>query len=155
MSWGTSVLTTIKKYLDAIQGGTKTIEDVVVNQEAILDNIRSTQSAALLTLTGAEQTLYEFIPTTTSLFTGGYVDLTAMAADDIVIIRGYRKLKSGGAYVCFTGDLTYTGVPEIKCVELAGGRWVRYGIKFTIQQTQATTSYKTIDHEWADAAPGV
>ena len=156
MAFGTSILKTIKKYIDAIQGGTKTIEDVVVNQETVLDLARNAQSASLL-LTAAEQTMYEFVPTAASLFSAGYIDLTTLAADDIVIIKGYRKHKSGGAYVQFTvdADMTYTGVQVPAGKEILGNRPVMYGLKYTITQTQATTSYKTIDTEFFDASPGV
>ena len=136
-----------------IQGGSETLESIVTNQEAMLDVVRSAQSGSLL-MTGSEQTLYEFIPTATSLFAGGNVDLTTMAADDILDLKIYKKIKSGGAYaLCST--VTYTGVQAVPLVEIAGDRYNRYSLKITATQTQATTSYKTIDHEWYDASPGV
>lgn len=149
-----------KKLLDTmlgLQGGTTTMEDLKVGQESILDLARSAQSAALLTLTGAEQTMYEYVPATVSLFSAGFVDLSLLAADDIVVIKGYRKLKSGGAYVKFTNDTdtTFTGVQDPACIEMLGNRPILYGLKYTITQTQATTSYKTVDHVWFDASPGV
>lgn len=155
MSWGSEFYLALKNTILALQGGTKTIEDLAIYHEAVLDNTRSQLSAALLTLDGTEQTLYEFVPTATSMFTGGNIDLTAMAADDIVVIKIYKKIKSGGAYVKFAPSLTLTGVQDPAGIEIAGNRLTRYGIKITIQQTQHTTSFKTIDHEWYDAAPGV
>lgn len=138
----------------SLRGGTNTIESIVVNQETILDAMRSAQSAALLTMTGAEQTLYEYTPTATSVFLGGNVDLSLMAADDIIDLKIYKKIKSGGAYaLCST--VSYTGVQAVPLVEFAADRYNRYGIKVTATQTQATTSYKTIDTEFFDASPGV
>ena len=152
-----SFISDTKKILNqilGIQGGTATLESLKVGQEAVLDAIRSAQSAALLTMTGDEQTLYEFIPTATSVFLGGNVDLSLLAADDILDLKIYKKIKSGGAYaLCST--VTYTGVQTVPLVEFAGDRFNLYSIKVTATQTQATTSYKTIDHEWYDASPGV
>lgn len=155
-----SFIDNTKKILNqilAIQGGTATLESITVNQETILDAMRSAQSAALLTMTGDEQTLYEFIPTATSVFLGGSVDLSLLASDDILVLKLYKKVKSGGAYVQFSDDTdwTFTGVQAPAGIEIAGNMFNRYGIKVTATQTQATTSYKTIDHEWYDASPGV
>lgn len=152
-----AIYSLLKNLILGIQGGTATLESITVNQEAVLDAARSAQSAALLTMTGAEQTLYEKSSTTLWLFEGGNIDLSALAADDTAIIRIYKKIKSGGAYVKFTSDpdLTFTGVQDPPGIEIAGDRFNTYGLKVTIQQTVAGTSYKTIDHEWADAAPGV
>jgi len=138
----------------SLRGGTNTVESIVVNQETILDAMRSAQSAALLTMTGAEQTLYEYTPTATSVFLGGNIDLSLEAADDVFDIKIYKKIKSGGAYA-LCSSVTYTGVQAVPLVEIAGDRYNRYGIKVTATQSTATTSYKTIDHEWFDASPGV
>ena len=138
----------------SLRGGTKTVEDIVVNQETILDAMRSAQSTALLTMDGTEQTLYEFVPTATSVFLGGNVDLSLMAADDIIDLKIYKKIKSGGAYA-LCSNVTYTGVQAVPLAEFAADRYCRYGLKITATQTQATTSYKTIDTEFFDASPGV
>jgi len=139
--------------IDAVQGGTATLESIVTNQEAILDATRSTSSTTT-TLTNAEQVLYELVPTASSEFLGGNIDLTNLAANDAVTVNIYKKIKSGGAYVlCST--VTYSGVQAVPLIEIAGGRMNMYSIKVTAVQGTSGTSYKAIDHEWFDAAPGV
>lgn len=143
----------IKKLISALQGGTGTVESIITNQESILDATRSAQSGTI-TLTNAEQVLYELVPTASSEFLGGNINLTNMAADDAMTINIYKKIKTGGAYIlCST--VTYTGVTAPALIEIAGGRMNMYSIKVTAVQGTSGTSYKAIDHEWFDAAPGV
>lgn len=143
----------IKKLISALQGGTGTVESIITNQEAILDAQRSASSGTT-TMGGTAQTLYEYVPTASSEFLGGNIDLTNMAIDDIIVIDIYKKIKSGGAYVlCQT--TTYTAVQAVPLIEIAGNRFNRYSIKVVATQTQATTSYKAVDFEFYDAAPGL
>lgn len=138
----------------ALRGGTKTVEDVVVNQETILDAMRSAQSAAY-TMTGSEVTLYEFVPTATSMICGGNIDLTTMASGDTVVIKIYAKNVSGGAYVQLSADAanTYNDAQTPALKLFAGGIFNRYGYKITATQTAGTN--RTFNCEFFDAAPGV
>lgn len=141
----------IAAQLTAIQGGVETLESIKTDIEQGLD---LAVVAASTTMTGAVLTLLEFIPTAPSMFEGGAVDLTNMVAGDTVVIKVYRKIKSGGNYILESDDSvnTYSGAQSIPLKEIAGCP-VRYGYKVTIQQTAGTN--RVIDNIWFTAAPGV
>jgi len=138
----------------ALRGGTNTVESIVVNQETILDTMRSALSASY-TMTGSEVTLYEFTPTATSLFNGGSIDMTTMAAGDTILVKMYAKNASGGAYVQFSnnGVWTFNDAQSVALKLIEGGVFNRYGIKITATQSAGTN--RTLPCEFFDAAPGV
>jgi len=144
----------IKKLILAIQGGASTIETIVTNQETILDAMRSALSTTY-TMTGSEITLYEFVPTASSEFLGGSIDMSTMQAGDTIVLKLYLKNVSGGAYTQFSENAAYTyvdaQVPAMKI--LSGGVFNRYGFKITATQTAGTN--RALVAEWFDAAPGI
>ncbi len=87
----------------------------------------------VLVADGTEQVLVEAVGL---LNLEGYVDLSAMAEGDTVVLKRYVKIQEGGEYKLHASE-TYTGVqaePLIRFPFIAG----YYGIKVTLQQTSGT-----------------
>lgn len=109
--------------------------------DAILD---LTRSGGSLAMDGNEQNLYIndapaalFTPLTLK------VDLTSMASNDIVVLREYYRLKSGGSYIK-EDEVSFSDAQTIPLKIV----WLRsnlYGVKMTIQQTAGTN--RTFDWE--------
>jgi hypothetical protein len=148
---GITSLAPIANQLTAIQGGVETLESIKTDIEQGLD---LAVTSASTTMTGSALTLIEFIPTAPSAFEGGAIDLTNMATGDTVIVKVYRKIKSGGNYIQESDDVvnTYSGA-QVPALKEYPGCPVRYGYKLTIQQTAGTN--RVIDNIWFTAAPGV
>lgn len=151
MSVGVKSLLPISSQLTAIQDGTKTLESIGTDVENLL---YMNGSSASTTMTGAELTLLEYIPTTLAQFEGGAIDLTNMDAGDTIIIKIYKKIKSDGNYIQQSDNIinTYTGaqVPALKDI---GGSPIKYGLKITATQSAGTN--RVIDSLWFTSAPGV
>ena len=141
----------ITTQLTAMQGGVETLESIKTDIEQGLD---LAVASASTTMTGAALTLLEFIPTAPSYFDGGALDLTNLQAGDTVVVKIYRKIKSGGNYIQESIDsvFTFTGAQTEPLKEVSG-RPVRYGIKITITQTAGTN--RVIDNIFFTSAPGV
>jgi hypothetical protein len=147
----TDALEKIRDQQTLMQGGVETLESIKTDIEQVLD---LAVASASTTMTGAALTLLEFVPTVPSYFDGGAMDLTNLAAGDTVVVKIYRKIKSGGNYIqeSIGSVFTFTGAQTEPLKEISG-RPVRYGIKITIQQTAGTN--RVIDNIWFTAAPGV
>lgn len=146
---GEAVKTTaLAAQLTAIQGGSETLETIKTDLEGVLD---MTTTAVSTTMTGAELTLFEFVPTAPSFFEGGKIDLTNMEASDTIVVKMYHKIKSGGNYILETST-SYAGAqdPDLKVIN---GFACRYGVKITATQSAGTN--RVIDSLWATSAPGV
>jgi len=96
-----------------------------------------------LTMDGTEQNLLLYEPATAT-YVGGYIDLSPMATGDVVEIRLYAVIKSGGAYVLWHVD-TYEGV-QTEPLLMIPFKPLYYGIKITIKQVAGT--YKTFDYQF-------
>ena len=148
-------LKTINDKQDLIQPiAADNLSTLTAEAEAVLDLARSPDSGTK-TLTGGEDTLYEETDATAFLFNGGSIDLSNQAGGDTVIIRQYKKIKSGGAYVGFTDDAvwTFAGVPDPLLINISGDHGNMYGFKVTIEQTVVAAPFD-VDHEWYDSKQG-
>ncbi|MBE3137655.1 MAG: hypothetical protein IMZ43_09755 [Thermoplasmata archaeon] len=110
-----------------------------------------TEEGGTLTGTNAEQNLYiNNAPAGIYIPAGIFVDFDNMAADDIAEIRIYYRIKTGGGlqpfeyYALTAADGGLTNGLKGVYYPL---KYNRFGIKVTLVQTQATTSYKTYDYE--------
>jgi hypothetical protein len=114
--------------------------------------------AAGLLMTGAEQTLYDInglgIPW---IFNGGYIDLSPLAAGDVVIVRIYVTSGDGVNLRKLTLDAsnTYTGVCDPPQIEVPELEPCSYEVKVTIQQTVVPVAYKTLFCHFYDSVRGV
>lgn len=97
-----------------------------------------TESSILMD--GTEKTLIEKTDTL-QCYLEGDVDLTPMVAGNVVVIKEYMKIKSGGAYVLYATQ-TFNDVQTVPLVHIITKANKR-SIKVTATQTDAT--YKTID----------
>ena len=96
-----------------------------------------------LTADGTEQAIYEITPTVTLTPASITLDLGEMIAGDIVVIRMYSKVKSGGDYELIDTQ-TYLDSKTIPAINITG--WPnRYGWKTTIEQTEGV--FKDFDWE--------
>ena len=80
----------------------------------------------------------------------GYIDLTNMGASDIVVVKEYVKLKSGGSFIVYA-TTTYNGVqaePAIHAVR----KLSEYGWRVTLQQTDGVN--RDYDYEFLKEAGG-
>ena len=147
----TDSLEAIRDKVDAVQGGTQTLESIGTDVKGVLD---LTTTAATATMDGSEDTLFEFVPTSPSMFEGGSIDLTNMAASDTIVFKIYQKIKSGGNYIKLSDDAanTYADAqdPDLKVID---GFPVRYGVKITAEQTAGTN--RALDTLFTTSAPGV
>ena len=148
-------LKTINDKQDLIQPiAADNLSTLTAEAEAVLDLARSGDSGTK-TLTGGEDTLYEETDATAFLFNGGSIDLSNQAGGDTVVIRQYKKIKSGGAYVGFTDDAvwTFAGVPDPLLIDISGDHGNMYGFKVTIEHTVVAAPFD-VDHEWYDSKQG-
>jgi hypothetical protein len=153
-----ATISDLYRLLKQVMGGANNIQTVKDDLDAELDLAQDTLiGTAGLLLTAAEQTIYDRnnagIP---FIFNGGYIDLSPLAANDIVIIRTTVTSGDGVNLRQVSIDLvnTYTGVvtpPMIVIPELPP---TSYEIKITIQQTAAPVSYKTIFPHLYDSVRG-
>jgi len=79
---------------------------------------------------GTEQLVVE-VPGIVSL--EGYIDLSAMASGDTVVIKRYVRIEDGGEYRLHASE-TYIGVQEEPLVRFPP-MVSYYGMKITLQQT--------------------
>jgi hypothetical protein len=90
-----------------------------------------------VTASGSETTVIEDeLSGNPPRFLEGYIDLSALATGDTIIIRQYIKITSTGSYVKYAEE-TYSGpqdLPLLYIVTKPG----RYGIKITVVQTAGT-----------------
>lgn len=143
-----TLLDSIIAQITAVQGGAQTIESVGTDVKNILD---MTHTAASVTMTGSEVTLFEFVPTTPSMFEGGKIDLTNMAAGDTIVVKMYHKIKSGGNYILQTSTSYADDVsPDLIVID---GFACRYGVKVTATQSGGTN--RVLDCAFVTSAPGV
>lgn len=134
--------------ITAVQGGSQTLESIGTDVKNVFD---MTHTAASVTMTGSEVTLFEFVPTAPSMFEGGKIDLTNMAAGDTIVVKTYHKIKSGGNYILETSTSYADDVsPDLKVIN---GFACRYGVKITATQSAGTN--RIIDCAFATSAPGV
>ena len=133
---------------------TKNISTNAAELEAILDLARAGDSGTT-TLDGNEQTLYEETDATAFCLNNFCIDLSNQAAGDTVIIRIYKKIKSGGGYIQITLDAAYTfaDAQDPEGIEFLGPWWSIYGIKVTIQQTVVAAAFD-VDAEFYDSKAG-
>jgi len=155
-------LQAISEKIDAVQGGAETIQSLSDELDAQLDLARSTDSGDVV-MDGTEKTLYEEDGGSYPFMClGGSINWTGLnaGAGEDTIIKGYKKLKSGGAYVefykeTFLGaalpDPLDTPVPRnanTDCVPLTFPN--TYGVKFTATQAAIGGGWNTIASEWYD-----
>ena len=143
--------------IDGLQGGTETVESLKTDMEDILDVARSAQSIAYTPVVGAAETIvYEKTPTAGSveLVNEFSIDLTNMVADDVLTIRLYKKLASGGAYLLASADasFTYSNAQTVLCVSPFKNVFNTYGLKIVIVQSAGTA--RAFQTETIDSAPG-
>lgn len=143
-----TLLDSIIAQLTAIQGGSQTLESIGTDVKNVFD---MTHTAATATMTGSEVTLFEFVPTAPSYFEGGSIDMTNMAAGDTIVVKVYRKIKSGGNYI-LESTTSYADDLAPALVAVAGFA-TRYGVKVTATQSGGTN--RTLDTAFATSAPGV
>ena len=101
----------------------------------------TTPTEASITMTGSEQTLIE-ITDVKSSEVEAWVDLTPMQSGDTIVVKYYRKMKSGGTYAIYANE-TYSNAQSIPALCIMSKKVYR-DTKVTAQQT-ATGSYRTLD----------
>jgi hypothetical protein len=153
----TSLAPVITK-INAIQGGTATLESITTQLEQTLDAARSGLSASYTPTVGAGETVvYEVTPAvgTVQVALSLRIDLTNMQAGDTLIIRKYLINISGGAYTLASADaaFTFANVQTVKMVELFENVYNTYGLKFVIVQSTGTA--RAFVAECIDAAAGI
>ena len=133
---------------------TKNISTNAAELEAILDLARAGDSGST-TLDGSEQTIYEETDTTAFMLNDFCVDLSNQAGGDTVIIRIYKKIKSGGGYIQITDDAVYVyaGVQDPEGINFIGPWCSIYGIKVTIEHTVVAAAFD-VDAEFNDSKAG-
>ncbi|MBN1188602.1 MAG: hypothetical protein JXA46_02515 [Dehalococcoidales bacterium] len=81
---------------------------------------------------GTEQVLVEQTDGVSSLLEG-YVDMSNMTGGDIIVIRQYMKIKTGGDYVKYAEE-TYTGAQPTPLVYISA-KPANIAVKVTAEQT--------------------
>jgi len=71
----------------------------------------------------------------------GYIDLTAMACGDTIVIRQSMQVKAAGGYILYAEE-TYTGVQAIPLLHIVT-KTAKTKIKVEAEQTNV--AYKTLD----------
>lgn len=134
--------------LDAIQGGSNSIETIQTTVDAILDLAREGASGTLTPTDTSENTLIELLAQTNPFeFGGGSIKLDNMENGDTVIIRIYKKIAVGDTYANPFDTLTKPNV-QSHSIEI-GGFHNQYGFKVTLAQTTTgAAGYKAFKHEW-------
>lgn len=145
--------------IDAIQGGTATLESVKTAQETILDVARSSQSGAYTSVIDTEVICYAKVPTIIPEVIANFrIDLTNMTSVDTLIIRKYLIIESGGSYLLASTDAAYTyaGEQTVKVVSLFENSINSYGCKFVIlHSVSGGTDVRVFKTECFDASSGV
>jgi len=108
-----------------------------------LDNIPAYESPveASILMDGSEQVLVSKEDDKIGVL-DGYVDLTTMAADDVIVIRQSMQVKAAGAYVKYAEE-TYSGPQTIPLLHIVT-KTAKDKIKVTAEQTGIGT-YRTLD----------
>lgn len=155
----------IRDKIDAIQGGTETLESLDDELDAMLDLARTDSGTE--TMDGTELTLYEESDTTAFAWFPTWVDFSGAnfgAGEDTTIIL-YTKIKSGGNYREVwrnTHPYLETALPDPVCVQIPNGDdgpdiaefKNLYGVKMTGQQALIGAGWNDYDHEQFDAKAG-
>lgn len=117
---------------------------------SLLSFKRSSQSGTYA-MTAAWQTVYAESCTQPYLFAGGHIDLTNMAAGDIINVRIQKVIAPGGAWVSHD-QMAYNGAqPAIHpAIDIASVPDV-YGVRIQMQQTAVAVALLNIDCEFYDA----
>lgn len=122
--------------IESIQGGSESIQTLWNQLNNLLDLGRSGDSAANFHLDMTEQTLWEITAQDTPFqHIQSNIDLYNMGVNDIVKIRKYQKVKSGGTYRLCEPVLTYNNA-QAEALKEIGIFTNQYGAKLTIEQTQ-------------------
>jgi hypothetical protein len=125
---------------EAGTGLRKTRIDRLANMDAFDTPIEGT-----LTADGTEQNLVlDEIPGNPPRFLDGYVDLSAMAEGDTVVIRQYVSLVTPVSYKKYAEE-TFSGPQALPLLYITT-KTGRYGIKVTLQQTAGT--FKTFPFQF-------
>lgn len=111
-------------------------------------NLELTGARGTLTADGTEQVVYEnAAPTDNWLADTVNIDLTNMAASDVIAINIYTRIKSGGTYIRFdtqSYEDAQDGTGEEKGIVIQGIP-NRYGYRVALQQSAGT--YRNFDWE--------
>ncbi len=97
---------------------------------------------ASIVMDGTEKTLVEKTDDKMGLLEG-YVDLTAMASGDTIVIRQYMKVKTGGDYVQYNED-TYSDEQSSPLLHVVT-KAAKTSVKVTAEQTAKADGYATLD----------
>jgi len=104
----------------------------------------ATGGTGTLVTDGTEQNLFTLIG---NLFYGGYIDLTALASGDTVVVREYHRIKSGGALLP-SNTQTFTGArPTDKKVLEFPMKPNNFGYQISVQKTPAGPA-RSLDFEF-------
>ncbi len=106
-------------------------------RKVVLDRLLAPQTPieGTVAMDGTEKTVVERTGTL-EFNLDGYIDLTPMTSGDIIIIREYMQIASGGSYVKYAEE-TYSGSQSIPLLHIVT-KPARYGLKITAQQTGGT-----------------
>ncbi|MEM2607369.1 MAG: hypothetical protein QXH97_00350 [Candidatus Bathyarchaeia archaeon] len=117
---------------EAGTGTRKTLIDRLADVEAF-----DTPIEGSLTADGTEQNLIlDEISGNPQRHIEGYVDLSALASGDTIVIRQYMKIAATGDYVKYAEE-TYSGAQTLPLLHIIT-KPARYGLKLTLQQTAGT-----------------
>lgn len=116
--------------------------EYTAGRAAKMDKIQDFLEEAFGTITanGTEQTVKEILNTVNKLHC--FVDLTLMAAGDVLVVRQYMKIKAAGSPVKYAEE-TYSGAQTLPMLYIVT-KPAKYGIKIALQQTGGTNR----DYDW-------
>jgi len=121
-------------YQNTILKGSKGLEQIYDLVDEIF-NLR--RIGDTITADGTEQTVYQN-DSPSKLFEPkkAQIDLSNMQAGDVVIVREYYRVKSGGSYL-LKDSRTFSNVQTYKVIDIDLAP-CRFGVKITIEQTAGT-----------------
>lgn len=128
--------------LDAPVSSRAAASEYTAGRAAKMDKIQDFLEEAFGTITanGTEQTVKEILNTVNKLHC--FVDLTLMAAGDVLVVRQYMKIKAAGSPVKYAEE-TYSGAQTLPMLYIVT-KPAKYGIKIALQQTGGTNR----DYDW-------
>jgi len=132
--------------LTAIKGDGWTAETLKAIYDLLDALMDSSETGDTLTADGSEQVVYEQA-SPAAIWSPAviHIDLTNMAANDVITVREYIKIKSGGDYLLL--DIKeYSNAQTRKVIPVSPvGRKNRWGYKVSLEQTAGTN--RTYDWE--------
>jgi len=75
----------------------------------------------------------------------GYIDLSALASGESIVVREYMQIKSGGSFVQYAEE-TYSGVQSLPLLHITT-KPARYGLKVELYMESAPSADRNFDYQ--------